>query len=116
MATAAAKPLVVPAELTIKNSAAFLKKLQQLRKRRAKKVAIDLAPLVRIDSAGIQLLAAARNSLGDRLDWIGASAALEQASQQLGLVDVLLLDPAAEPENPVAETAEDDDDGLLPVF
>ena len=94
----AAGVFALSAECTVAQSAALKSGLQSLLARSAP-ITLDVAALQRIDTAGMQLIAAfvrERESRGRQVKWRGAAPALISAARLLGLAPALSLPEPAQ--------------------
>ena len=85
--------LLLAAECTVAEADALKSELTQ-RLQRSEPVTLDVSALQRIDTAGLQLLAAFvrdRRTAGRAIAWRGRASALETAAGLLGLRDMLEL-------------------------
>jgi anti-anti-sigma factor len=97
-APAAPPPLALGPELTIAFAAAARELLADAVQSGHGDFALDLRGVTDFDSAGVQLLLAARRSLaerGDALRLVGASPAVRDALRTFGLQDLLPLPASA---------------------
>lgn len=89
----AASALTLAAECTVADADALQSALAQ-RLEQPAAVIVDVSGLQRIDTAGLQLLAAFvrdRRTAGRAVEWRGRAAALDTAAGLLGLSDMLEL-------------------------
>ena len=94
-----ASPLALGPELTIAFAAAARERLADAVQSGQGDLALDLRGVTDFDSAGVQLLLAARRSLAERGDALclsGASAAVRDALRTFGLQDLLPVAAAAQ--------------------
>jgi len=87
------RPLTLTAECTVAEAEALKSQLAR-RLEESQPVIVDVSALQRIDTAGLQLLAAfvrERRTAGLAVTWRGRAAALETAAGLLGLNDMLEL-------------------------
>lgn len=90
-ARTAPSALTLTAECTVAEADAFQAQLAR-RLQEPGAVTVDVSELQRIDTAGLQLLAAFvrdRRTAGRAVEWRGRAAALETAASLLGLNDML---------------------------
>ena len=90
--------LALFAECTVAQSAALRSELQHLLERPSP-VTLDIAAVQRIDTAGMQLIAAfvrQRQSQNRQVKWRGAAPAFASAARLLGLAPVLSLPEPAQ--------------------
>jgi ABC-type transporter Mla MlaB component len=86
-------PLLLAAECTVAGADALKSELGRLLQR-SEPVTLDVSAVQRIDTAGLQLLAAFvrdRRTAGRTVAWRGRASALETAAGLLGLRDMLEL-------------------------